>query len=204
LEKKIPCDFEIEPYWEQQIPFLKLNPAGDVPVFIDTQAYPIASLMAIVEYLEESYPTPSILPDSALERAEARRLVAWFSEKMVVEAVGPLVYEKVIKRLNTKDRRGPDSTIIRQARQALYWHLEYLTWLIDQRRWLAGNTLSVADMAAAASLSCVDYLGDVPWDSYETVKDWYARLKSRPSFRSFLEDRIAGVVPPPYYADLDF
>ena len=69
---------------------------------------------------------------------------------------------------------------------------------------MAGEDYSLADIAAAAHLSTVDYLGDVPWTEHEEAKDWYARIKSRPSFRSLLEDNIPGVPPPKHYADLDF
>jgi glutathione S-transferase len=64
--------------------------------------------------------------------------------------------------------------------------------------------MSLADVAAAAHLSCIDYIGDVPWEAYELAKNWYARIKSRPSFRSILADHIAGMPPPKHYADLDF
>jgi glutathione S-transferase len=76
--------------------------------------------------------------------------------------------------------------------------------LAERRRWLAGDSLSLADVAAAAQLSSVDYLGDVPWEGHPEAKDWYVRLKSRPSLRPLLKDHIAGVPPPKHYADLDF
>ncbi len=83
-------------------------------------------------------------------------------------------------------------------------HLQYIAWLTERRAWLAGTTLSLADLMAAAQLSAIDYLGDVPWDEHEGAKDWYARLKSRPSFRALLADNLPGAPPPPHYADLDF
>ena len=58
--------------------------------------------------------------------------------------------------------------------------------------------------AAAAHLSTVDYLGDVPWKEHEEAKDWYARVKSRPSFRALLEDNVPGAPPQRHYANLDF
>ena len=46
--------------------------------------------------------------------------------------------------------------------------------------------------------------GDVPWDAHEPAKEWYARIKSRPSFRQILSDHVPGVAPPKHYPDLDF
>ena len=71
-------------------------------------------------------------------------------------------------------------------------------------KWLAGDALSLADIAAAAHLSAIDYLGDVPWSDHEVAKEWYARIKSRPSFRPLLTDHIPGLAPPKHYTDLDF
>jgi glutathione S-transferase len=93
---------------------------------------------------------------------------------------------------------------IRAGRTNIRYHLKYIGYLIGQRNWLAGDQLTYADLAAAAHLSCVDYLGDVPWDEDDTAKHWYARVKSRPAFRALLADRIAGMPPPAHYADLDF
>jgi glutathione S-transferase len=84
-------------------------------------------------------------------------------------------------------------------------HLDYMTYLLEQHSWLAGKRLSMADLTAASHLSCLDYLGDVPWDDYPAVRDWYAVMKSRPGFRGLLADHLPGFpAPPPHYADLDF
>jgi len=56
----------------------------------------------------------------------------------------------------------------------------------------------------SAHLSCVDYLGDVPWNEDEAAKSWYARVKSRPSFRPILADTLPATPPAPSYANLDF
>ncbi|MEQ9200675.1 MAG: glutathione S-transferase family protein, partial [Rhodospirillales bacterium] len=93
---------------------------------------------------------------------------------------------------------------IRAGLSNLHQHLEYITWLSARRRWLGGDAFSIADIAAATQLSCVDYLGDVPWSDYPEAKNWYARVKSRPSFRPLLSDLIPGLPPPAHYTDLDF
>jgi glutathione S-transferase len=132
--------------------------------------------------------------------------MGWFNEKLFAEVTDMLVTEKIYKRSMTTEQGGgpPDTVAIRAARSNIRYHLAYIGWLIRQRTWLAGDRMSYADLAAAAHLSVADYLGDVPWSEDETAKIWYARVKSRPSFRPILADSIAGTPPSPTYADLDF
>jgi glutathione S-transferase len=201
-EKKIDFELEEEPVWDPREEFLALNPAGEVPVLVEPDGSAIPDSVAICEYLEESFREPPLLPGDAFARAEARRLVAWFDLKMYREVTGPLGAEKVDKRLRM--RSTPDSGAIRGALGKIHDHLGYIGWLAEHRRWLAGAEFSLADLAAAAQLSVVDYLGDVPWEEHPAAKDWYARLKSRPSFRPLLADLVPGMAPPKQYANLDF
>ncbi|HET6222763.1 MAG TPA: glutathione S-transferase family protein, partial [Dongiaceae bacterium] len=99
---------------------------------------------------------------------------------------------------------GPDSQAIRAGNANIHYHLDYIAWLADRRNWLAGDDFSLADIAAAAHLSALDYIGDVPWERHADAKDWYVRVKSRPSFRALLADALPGITPPAHYADLDF
>ncbi|RMF34747.1 MAG: glutathione S-transferase family protein, partial [Alphaproteobacteria bacterium] len=153
-------------------------------------------------YLEETRPEPVLLPGSAAERAEARRLSGYFGDKFHREVTDRLLHERVTKRLMRSGH--PDSQRIRDGRAAIRYHLDYIDWLADHRRWLAGERLSIADLAAAAQLSSLDYIGDVDWERVPNAKDWYARIKSRPSFRSLLADSLPGFRAPVHYADLDF
>jgi glutathione S-transferase len=201
-EKKVEFRLVVEDPRERRVEFLALNPAGEVPVLVEPDGIALSGADPICEYLDEMFPDPPLIGDSPIERAEARRLVAWFERKFHAEATRPLLEEKLEKRLM---RRGaPDSTAIRAGHANVRQHLAYVDYLIERRRWLAGERISYADLAAAAQLSCLDYLGDVPWDAHEPARDWYARIKSRPSFRDLLEDSIAVAPPPRHYADLDF
>jgi len=201
-EKKLDFEMRLEPVWERRPDFLALNPAGEVPVLIAEGGRALADSQAIAEYLEETTPEPPLLAGNAVERAEVRRLVGWFDAKFNAEVTGNLVGQKVMNRLL---RQGhPDSVAIRAGHQNLRAHLEYVTFLVERRNWLAGDRLTLADLAAAAHFSCVDYLGDVPWDAWEEAKTWYSRVKSRPSFRAILADAIPGLPPAAVYADLDF
>ena len=201
-EKRIDCELQVEPVWERRPDFLALNPAGEVPVLENTDGTTLADSQAIVEYLEEKIPEPPLIGRDAGERAEVRRLVGWFDRKFNCEVTDNLVGEKVVNRLLRIGQ--PDSRAIRAGHQNVRSHLEYVGFLMERRTWLAGDRLTLADLTAAAHLSCVDYLGDVPWEQYEEAKTWYARIKSRPSFRSLLADYLPGLAPASVYADLDF
>ena len=201
-EKGLDFELKTENLWQRREEFLALNPAGEVPVLVEEDGAALADSTAICEYLEECYPDPPLLPGQPAERAEVRRLVAWFDRKFSAEVSDNLVGEKILKRFL---RRGaPDARAIRAGKENIHYHLDYIGWLTERRSWLAGSSLSLADIAAAAHISAVDYLGDVPWDEHEPAKDWYARIKSRPSFRPILADHIPGEPPPKHYADLDF
>ena len=202
-EKKLPFKCKVEKYWQRNESFLALNPAGTVPVMLDADGTRICGSQVICEYLAEMYDdTPSFLGVDAVERAEVRRLVAWFDEKFQHEISDILLAEKVMKSMLRKGQ--PSATALRASHRNIHTHLAYITWLVERRSWLAGEAITLADFAAAAQISCVDYLGDIPWIDYPKVKDWYVRIKSRPSFRPLLRDQIAGLFAPSHYADLDF
>jgi glutathione S-transferase len=201
-EKRIPFELRLERVWERRPEFQELNAACTVPVLQEENGLAIADSSAICEYLDEAYPDITLFGRTLAERAEVRRLVAWFDGKFGQEVTGNLYYEKQMKRL--LGRGNPDAAVIRAGYANLRPHLDYLGWLAETRPWLAGLHVSLADFAAAAHLSVLDYIGDVDWTMNEAAKDWYARVKSRPAFRAILADRVSGVAPPPHYADLDF
>lgn len=201
-EKRLEFEMAVEPVWERREAFLAMNPAGEVPVLVEPGGAALADSAAIAEYLEAIRPDPPLFGRDALTGAEVRRLVAWFDRKFNAEVTENLVTEKVMKRLLGTGQ--PDSSAIRAGLKNIHTHLDYIGFLVDRRPWLAGPDFSLADIAAAAHLSCVDYVGDVPWDRHEQARDWYARIKSRRSFRAILADAIPGLPPPKAYADLDF
>jgi Glutathione S-transferase len=198
-----------ERFWERREEFLLLNPAGQIPVLVADGQPAIPGASIIAEYIEETHTAERenrLLPATPGERVEVRRLASWFNDKFHSEVSGPLVSERVFKRHMTVEQGGgpPDTGAMRAARHNIRYHLAYIGWLVRTRDWLAGDRLSLADLAAAAHLSAADYLGDVPWTADEAAKNWYARVKSRPSFRGILADKLAGLPPAKSYADLDF
>ena len=201
-EKRLPFELRLEKVWERRPEYLELNPAGTVPTLVEDNGIVIPDSSVICEYLDEAYPDNTLLGRTMAERIEVRRLAAWFDGKFAAEVTHNLFGEKYIRRLA---RRGnPDPAAIRTGYTALRYHLDYMGWLAENRKWLAGSNLSMADFAASAHLSTLDYIGELDWSISPPAKDWYARMKSRPSFRSLLADRVPGSTPPAHYADLDF
>lgn len=200
-EKKIEVELIEERYWEQDADFMRRNPAGKVPV-LKLDGRTMAESAPICEYIEETRPEPPLMPKDTDARYEVRRLVNWFDDKFHHEVTSKLLYERVNKKVTKQGY--PDSRNVKDGAKAIKYHLDYMGWLLDHRRWLAGDQMSLADFAAAAHLSSLDYISDVDWNRSQVVRDWYAKIKSRPAFRSILADQIPGFRPPPHYADLDF
>ena len=201
-EKKITASLAVEPIWERRHEFLSINPAGTVPVFIEDDGTTISTSQAIAEYLEETSKEPALIFGTALQRAEIRRLCNWFDVKFNTEVTEYLLGEKIMKRFLGLGE--PSSETIRAGYANIDTHLGYIEYLAEQRAWLAGEHFSLADITAASHISCIDYLGDIAWDDYQQAKQWYARIKSRPSFRPLLQDLIPGTQPPAHYKNLDF
>jgi glutathione S-transferase len=196
--------------WDRRTEFLTLNPAGTTPVLVEEGVPPLPDVRIIAEHLDETrggeLGDHRLLPSETAARIEVRRLCGWFHDKFAAEVSAPLTLERIFKRHMPSNQGGgpPDIYAIRAALANIRYHLAYVGWLARTRDWLAGNRLSYADLAAAAHFSVVDYLGDVPWAEDEAAKAWYARVKSRPSFRPLLADTHAGIPPSKTYADLDF
>jgi glutathione S-transferase len=201
-EKNLACDLRIEKVWERRVEFLSINVAGTVPVLVEEDGTVLCDSAVICEYLEEAYPEVPLLGEGLAQRAEVRRLAAWFDQRFAREVTENLYGEKMMK--NALGLGEPNSSALRAGYANIRYHLEYIGWLAERRRFLAGDHFSLADIAAAAQLSTLDYIGDVPWDRFEGAREWYARIKSRPSFRPILADHVAGHAPPRHYADLDF
>jgi glutathione S-transferase len=194
--------------WEWRPGFLEVNPAGTLPVLVTDDRGTIAGAYAISEYLSDTADENENrgfqpFPGDAVARAEVRRLVDWFHQKFHAEVTGYLVEEKVFRRFGPQSS-SPNMEAMRAGHDNLRYHLTYIGHLIETRSWLAGDAMSFADLAAAAHLSALDYLGEVQWEKFEAAKNWYALVKSRPSFRPLLQDRVAGFTPAGTYADLDF
>lgn len=201
-EKGLPYGLIFETPWARRPEFLKLNPFGEVPVLIEPDGHILTDHVAICEYVNEIKTLPNLLGETPRGRAEVRRLTNLFDTSFYADVFKPLVGERVFKAI----RRGgaPESALIRIGRENLKRYMGYIDWLADHRSYLGGRNISMADLGIAAHISILDYLGEVDWDSYPEAKLWYGKLKSRQSFKSLLNDKLAGIMPSESYADLDF
>lgn len=196
--------------YERRPAFLALDPGGQTPLLLAENGLAVPGAATIAQYIDEVYGARlgphRLMPQTPQDRVSVRRLLEWFNVKFFAEVSGYLVTEKVYKRSMTKAQGGgpPDSAMVRAAHHNVRYHMQYISYLVHHGSWLAGDRMTLADLAAAAHLSCVDFLGDMPWQEDEGVKHWYATIKSRPSFRQLLADRLPGLQPRLEYADLDF
>jgi glutathione S-transferase len=200
-EKGVEAELVAERPWERRDEFVDMNPAGQTPVLVGERAV-LCDSSAICEYFEETIERSPLIGASAADRAEVRRLTAWFDQKFYAEVTHLLLAERMYKRI--VERASPDGAALRTAGRNLENHLGYLEYLLDHRRWLSGATIGLADLAAAAHLSVADYLGALDWKGHGTAKQWYSVIKSRPSFRQLLTERMDGLTPPAHYDKLDF
>ncbi len=196
-EKKLVFESITERPWERRIELCAL------PEFVETGGELMTDGRAIAEYLEETYSPPALLPQDPVARAEVRSLVNRFDERMFAQVTSVILHERVLKRFEALADRDPDQHALRSSFEALRDHLAFIGSRADEHGYLAGP-ISLADLTAAAHISCIDYFGDVPWQSFPSAREWYARIKSRPSFRLLLSDNLPGFAPAPHYANLDF
>lgn len=201
-EKNVAYEMVREDPWSASDYFWNLNPAGRTPVLVHQERDTVlCDSRAIAEYFEETVDKAPMINGTAANRAEIRRLVALFDENFYNDVTAPLLNERMKKRLVLN--QPPDSRILREAMKLAHGHLDYMDWLIDNRPWLAGSTMSLADLAAAAQISVADYLGGIDWAGHEQTRGWYAVFKSRPSFRPLLTERMGVIQPPSHYAKVD-
>jgi glutathione S-transferase len=202
-EKGIGYELVRESPWERRDEFVDMNPAAQTPVMVDaTRGLLLIDSQAICEFFEETVDKAALVNGTAAQRAEVRRLTTWFDTHFFRDVTGPLLHERMEKRL--VHRAAPDAKALRESMKAAVTHLDYTDYLLDHRNWMAGATLSLADLAAAAQISVVDYLGGIDWKGHEQTARWYRGLKSRPSFRPLLSERMEVIGPAPHYADVDF
>lgn len=188
--------------WLRRDEFLHINPAGETPVMRDAERnITLIDSAAICEYFDETVEKARGVTGTATERAEIRRLATWFDVHFFRDITGPLMHERMLKRL--VHRTAPDGKALREAMKAAVSHLDYVDYLLDHHNWLGGPTLSLADFAAAAQISVADYLGGIDWKGHEQAKRWYVALKSRPTFRPLLAERMEVISPPADYEALD-
>jgi len=201
-EKKVEYELILEKFWERRVDFITLNPAGETPLVIYPDNQVISGNYAIFEYLEEINPNNRLLSNDPIGNTTIRRISEWFDNKFYNEVTKYLINEKVIKVITKIGE--PNSSAIRAAKKNMIYHIDYIGYLLQNNDYLCGDKITLADFAAASQISVLDFIGDIPWERNKAVKHWYALIKSRPSFRPILQDKIIGFYPPKHYSDPDF
>ena len=193
-EKGLSFEMVLEKTWERRTEFLAMNPAGDLPVFVEQDGTVLSNSQVICEYLDEVYPEINLIGTDPIQRSETRRLTYWFDRKFSKEVTDNLVGEKYLKKIqNLGEPHGPS---VRAGRANIHYHLDYIGFLTERRQWLAGESFSLADITAASHLSCIDYIGDVPWEQHEAAQKWYDKFKERSSgFEDLIDERVPGYDP---------
>jgi glutathione S-transferase len=204
-EYGVAIDLEEAKPWLREPAFLELNPAASLPVLLLTPEPPAVGTLAVIHTIEDRFAprsTASLMPVSPAHRAEMWRLLEWVLIKLNDEVTRYVLEEKIVKR----DKKGgtPDVGVLRVAKANFAEHMQYFNWLFATRHWIAGDIMTLADFALAAHLSSLDYMGDIAWETAGETRDWYSRIKSRPAFRTLLNDRVLSMPPSAGYADLDF
>ncbi|MFK8040438.1 MAG: glutathione S-transferase family protein [Rickettsiaceae bacterium] len=201
--KELDTEFKLfrEDYWLRSQSLLKLNPAGNLPVLMLDDNSIISGAYPITEYFNDAYQDFIFMSQNILIKSEIRRLIHWCNDKLYHEVTKILINEKFISMIFSYTPRVNHLQI---AHENLMQHLKYFTNMLESRSFLACDTVSAADIALACHISIIDYFGQINWDKWHVIKNWYVILKSRPSFQELLHDRLAGFDPPLYYHELDF
>jgi glutathione S-transferase len=198
-EKSLPFESIIEDYWHKSNAFPEISPSAGIPILNNNHQI-ISDASAIYEYLEEQHPERNLLGDNPLTRAQSRRIANCFNSSFFHLISKTVLMQRIIGFNNNPS----NASVIHQIRDDVRYFIDYIAYLLKKNKWLSGNEISIADFVAASHFSVLDYFGDIPWEHNEYTKQWYAVIKSRPSFKPILQDRIAGFSPNKYYTLLDF
>lgn len=191
-----------EEFWLKKKEFITLNPNGKLPVLIETSGLVVYDIFTIIEYLREIEPNFHFICNEPEKNVAIRKLFTWFNDKFYHEVTKIILDEKLIKFL--KNYGSPRSDLLKIAKTSQKSHFNFIANLLQSNSYLAGDQVTIADIAAASHISVIDYFNEVVWDYYPSVKNWYVLIKSRPSFKPLLQDYTPGFFPPKYYAELDF
>ena len=152
----VEIDLSDRPAW-----LYEKNPAGRVPVIEEDDGRPLAESAVIMEFLEERYPEPPLLPPDPADRAAVRLLI--FRDGDLTAPYYAL-------------RRGDEG-----AAEKLDAALGRFDGLLGEQPYLGGAEYGLADIALVPwFLRARDMLG-VELDGFPALSDWLARLEQRPA-----------------------
>ncbi len=188
-EKKIPFVTRLPNYSDrvsQDAPLKQLSPRHELPVLLHGK-HVLYDSTIIIEYLEDSFPEPAMLPKTPLARARSR----------MIEEICDTHYEAINWGLTEVDhfkRGGPKlaPTLRASGRHDLMMMFQWLERELGNQEWLEGAYFGWADLAALPEVtSSILYGVSPPPDS--TLHAWIKRARGRPSVSLTLDEAAASL-----------
>lgn len=181
-EKDIPYQLEaVEIFGPSGVPaaHVKRHPFGKIPVLLhgDLSIYETA---AICRYVDEAFPGPSLQPETPIARARMTQVIGLIDSY----AYRPMVWGVFTQRVHIPMAGGTtDQALLAKSLKESCVVLEALAALVGDSYFLAGATLSLADLHA---YPIIRYLSVAPEgqtiiDEYATIAEWLSRLYKRAS-----------------------
>jgi len=166
------------PKGEQRRPeYLTINPMGKVPVLVDGDLV-LPESAAIMIYLADSKPGNTLYPAQRRARAEVNRWLFWAANHWS-PAGAALAYEKVLKpRFFNQE---PDPVQIQRQEKLLADLAQVLDAQLGEHPWVAGSTLTLADLAIAPAFGG---FVEMPIQSCQHIKSWVARMQALPAWKA--------------------
>lgn len=151
--------------------YLALNPNGEIPTLLDGD-FAVYESTAIIEYLNDEYPEPPLLPEDSEGRARVR---------MAEDYCDLHLYPEVIRCFIKKVLKNEELTA--EDTDAVTERLQRLETLLAGKTWLAGD-FSLADCAAMPAFASLEALGvlDACVKS-SSLKAYVSKLKQRPGYK---------------------
>lgn len=155
-----------------------LNPKRQVPVLSDCGLVLYDSTV-ILEYLDEAYPQPPLMPRTPVERARCR-LDELYADEVMLPALKPLMH-RTGPPASERDRRIAQEADALIAEGELSRHYEVLESKLAARAFFGGE-LANSDIALFMSVLFSLRLGGPPLDGFPWLSAWFSRLRQRPAF----------------------
>ena len=180
-EHDLPFDFHLlEPSHPDNLAFVaRHQPAGQMPV-LDHDGRIVIESNAVVEYVDLISGTPRLLPRDPLAAIEVRQMADVFDD-YVMDTAQPVVSNA----LRPEAERNPAD--VRDAGKRLLRNYAWLDRWLAGREWAAGETFSLADIAAAPALFYADWIQRIP-EAHTALKDYRTRLLARPSVERAVDE----------------
>jgi glutathione S-transferase len=158
--------------------YLALNPTGRTPTLVDGD-FVLWESTAIMQYLASRAPN-ALWPDNARVRADIMRWQSWQLQHWGMEACGPLLFQRLVKRFFNLG--PPDDTIVAKAIECFNRDARVLDEHLANQSYLVGAELTLADFSVAAPLFYAKET-ELPLAPYARVRGWFERVSALPAWR---------------------